>query len=136
MAHDASSGDMMFPGETKWGDGLGGVLFGTPAQNKGKRKKGQLELEPPDFPIPDLGGGSQKKALPSELQGECCEVLEGTRQGGARAGRHCRNISRQQSPGDSRQGYVGGVGQGHRQVRSRACAGGQAQGTEGQEEGQ
>eukprot|EP00904_Undaria_pinnatifida_P011820 jgi/Undpi1/7769/HiC_scaffold_23.g10242.m1 len=54
----------MFPGETEWGDGLGDVLFGTPAQNKGKRKKGQLELEPPDFPIPDLGGGSQRKRYP------------------------------------------------------------------------
>ncbi|CAB1101701.1 unnamed protein product [Ectocarpus sp. CCAP 1310/34] len=45
----------------EWGDGLGGVLFGTPAQNKGKRKKGRLELEPPDFPIPDHGGGTQRK---------------------------------------------------------------------------
>ena len=64
MANDRPSGDMMFPGETEWGDGLGGVLFGTPAQNKGKRKKGQLELEPSDFPIPDLGGGSQRERYP------------------------------------------------------------------------
>ena len=54
MANDVTSGDTMFPGEIEWGDGLGGVLFSTPAQNKGKRKKGQLELEPPDFPIPEL----------------------------------------------------------------------------------
>ena len=59
---------MMFPGETEWGDGLGGVLFGTPAQNKGKRKKGQLELEPPDFPIPELGGGSQRKRYPLKFK--------------------------------------------------------------------
>ncbi|CAB1096096.1 unnamed protein product [Ectocarpus sp. CCAP 1310/34] len=64
VANDAASGDVMFPGETEWGDGLGGVLFGTPAQNKGKRKKGQLELEPPNFPIPELGGGSQRKRYP------------------------------------------------------------------------
>lgn len=68
MANDAASGDMMFPGETNWGDGLGGVLFGTPAQNKGKRKKGQLELEPPNFPIPELGGGSQRKRYPLKFK--------------------------------------------------------------------
>ncbi|CAB1099205.1 unnamed protein product [Ectocarpus sp. CCAP 1310/34] len=61
VANDGKSGNMMFPGETEWGDGLGGVLFGTPAQNKGKRKKGRLELESPDFPIPDHGGGTQRK---------------------------------------------------------------------------
>ena len=59
---------MMFPGETEWGDGLGGVLFGKPAQNKGKRKKGQLELEPPDFPIPELGGGSQRNRYPLQFK--------------------------------------------------------------------
>ncbi|CAB1110883.1 unnamed protein product [Ectocarpus sp. CCAP 1310/34] len=59
---------MMFPGETEWGDGLGGVLFGTPAQNKGRRKKGQLELEPPDFAIPELGGGRQRKHHPLKFK--------------------------------------------------------------------
>lgn len=47
---------------------MGGVLFDTPAQNKGKRKKGQLELEPPNFPIPELGGGSQRKRYPLQFK--------------------------------------------------------------------
>lgn len=68
MAKGDASGDMMFPGETEWGDGLGGVHFGTPAQNKNKRKKGQLELEPPDFPIPEFGGGSQRKRYPLKFK--------------------------------------------------------------------
>ena len=31
------------------------------ARGRSKRKKGRLELEPPDFPIPGLGGGARRK---------------------------------------------------------------------------
>ncbi|CAB1108371.1 unnamed protein product [Ectocarpus sp. CCAP 1310/34] len=68
VTNDGSPRDTMFPGETEWGDGFGGALFGTPAQNKGKRKKGQLELEPPDFEIPNFGGGSQRKRYPLQFK--------------------------------------------------------------------
>ncbi|CAN0320558.1 unnamed protein product, partial [Pylaiella littoralis] len=52
----------------EWGNGLGGVLFGTPSENKGKRKRGRLDLEPPDFPIPALGGGEHRKRYPLQFK--------------------------------------------------------------------
>ena len=52
-------GDTAFSGESEdWADGFGGRLEGTPAKgkSKGKRKREQLELEPPDFPVEFDGG--------------------------------------------------------------------------------
>eukprot|EP00904_Undaria_pinnatifida_P011403 jgi/Undpi1/7393/HiC_scaffold_22.g09866.m1 len=59
---------MMFPGETEWGDGFGGTVFGTYSERKGKRKKGRLELEPPDFVIPQFGGGDIRKRYPLQFK--------------------------------------------------------------------
>ena len=58
----------MFPGETEWGDGFGGTVFGTALEKKGKRKKGHLELEPPDFDIPQFGGGDTRKRYPLQFK--------------------------------------------------------------------
>ena len=58
----------MFPGETEWGDGFGGTLFGTPSEKESKRKKGHLELEPPDFDIPHFGGGDIRKRYPLQFK--------------------------------------------------------------------
>ena len=58
----------MFPGETEWGDRFGGTLFGTPSEKKGKRKKRRLELEPPDFHIPQFGGGDIRKRYPLQFK--------------------------------------------------------------------
>ena len=56
----APIGDNMFPGESEERtDRFGGRLDGTPAEGKG-RKREQLELEPPDFPI-SFGGGQKRK---------------------------------------------------------------------------
>ncbi|CAB1105063.1 unnamed protein product [Ectocarpus sp. CCAP 1310/34] len=41
---------MMFPGETEWGDGLGGVLFGAPAQNKGQEEERATGAEAAGLP--------------------------------------------------------------------------------------
>ena len=68
VSSNAASGDMMFPRETEWGDWFGGNLFGTPSEKKGKRKKGRLELEAPDFDIPQFGGGDIKKRYPLQIK--------------------------------------------------------------------
>ena len=59
----APVGDTMFPGESEdWTDGIGGRLDSTTAEGKsrGKRKREQLELEPPDFPI-EFGDSQKRK---------------------------------------------------------------------------
>ena len=59
----APVGDIIFLGESEdWTDGFGGRLDDTPAEgkSKGKGKREQLELEPPDFPI-EFGGGQNRK---------------------------------------------------------------------------
>ena len=80
----------MFPGETEWGDGFGGTLFGTPSEKKGKRKKGRLELEPPDFDIPQFGGGGIRKRYPLQFKvnavGHSQKRVKGAQGPGGRVG--------------------------------------------------
>ena len=59
----------MLPGEGhEWQDGDGEALFTEPPKKKGKIIYVRLELKPPDFEIPELGGGSHRKMYYSELK--------------------------------------------------------------------
>ena len=58
-----TSGETMLPGEShEWLDDDGGGLFTEPSKKKGKKRTyGKLELKPPDFEIPESGGGLHHK---------------------------------------------------------------------------
>ena len=55
----------MLPGEShEWLDNDGEGLFTEPSKNKGKKRTyGKLELKPPDFEIPEFGGGNRRPVI-------------------------------------------------------------------------
>ena len=60
-----TSGETMLPGEShEWQDNDGEALVTEPAQKKGERTYRRLELRPPDFEIPEFGGGPHRKMYP------------------------------------------------------------------------
>ena len=67
----------MLPGEShEWLDNDGEGLFTEPSKNKGKKRTyGKLELKPPDFEIPEFGGGNRRPVITPQAAGLLCIVL-------------------------------------------------------------
>ena len=81
----------MLPGESReWQDNDREALFSETPKKKGKRTCGKLELKPPDFPIPEFGGGPHRKRYPIEFKpkaiGYAQSVVEGGRETGGTVG--------------------------------------------------
>ena len=58
----------MLPGESHEQDNDGEALFSEPQKKTAKITHGKLELKPPDFPIPEFGGGLYLRKYPIEFK--------------------------------------------------------------------
>ena len=86
-ATTCTSGESMLRGEShEWQDSDGEALFTEPPNKKAKVMYAMLKLKPPDFEIPEFGGGSHRKRHPSELKLRAIEHAQSVVEGGKGTG--------------------------------------------------